>query len=48
MVTCSFGVNIYTTRCFNWISVGYYNEYVWIRKKGDTTWQRFESYKDNT
>ena len=48
MVTCSFGVNIYTTRCFNWISVGYYNEYVWIRKKGNTTWQRFESYKDNT
>ena len=48
MVTCSFGIDIYTTRCFNWISVGYYDEYVWIRKKGDTTWQRFESYKDNT
>lgn len=48
MVTCSFGVNIYTTRCFNWISVGNYDEYVWIRKQGDSSWFKFESYKDNT
>lgn len=45
MVSCSFGVNIYTTRCFNWISVGYYDEYIWIRKKDTTNWTIIESYK---
>ena len=45
MVSCSFGVNIYTTRCFNWISVGYYDEYIWIRKKDTSNWIIIESYK---
>ena len=45
MVSCSFGVNIYTTRCFNWISVGYYDEYIWIRKKDTSNWTIIESYK---
>lgn len=45
MVTCAFGINGYTTRTFNWVSVGEYNEYCWIRKKGTETWKRFESYK---
>lgn len=46
MVTCSFGLNIHTTRCFNWISCGYFDEYVWIRRKGSDSWAaRFESYK---
>lgn len=45
MVTCAFGVNIYLDRTFNWISVGYYDEYVWVRKKGTATWSRFGSYK---
>lgn len=44
MPTVSFGINIYTTRCFNWVSTGTYDEYVFLRKKGDTTWLRFESY----
>lgn len=44
MVTCSFGIDVYNTRCFNWISCGYLDEYVWIRKKGDTTWLKFQSY----
>lgn len=44
MVTCSFGVDIYKTRTFNWISVGYFNEYLWVKKKGDNTWNRFSSY----
>ena len=48
MVSCSFGVNLHTTRCFNWISVGNYNEYIWLRKKGNSDWVRFESYKDTT
>lgn len=43
MVTCSFGINMYTTRTFNWISAGEFDEYVFI-KSGDT-WLPFESYK---
>ena len=31
------------TRCFNWISVGYYDEYIEIRKKGDTDWTKHYS-----
>lgn len=42
MVTCSFGINMMTTRCFNWFSAGYANEFVFI-KVGDI-WERFESY----
>ena len=36
------------TRCFNWVSKGYYDEYVWYRKKGATSWTRIESFKDLT
>ena len=43
MVTCSFGINIYKTRTFNWISCGSFDEFVWL-KVGDT-WIPFESYK---
>lgn len=43
MVTCSFGRNIYTTRTFNWISAGQFDEYVWL--KSGNTWIQFESYK---
>jgi hypothetical protein len=47
MVTCSFGIDMFTTRCFNWFSIGTHNEYVFI--KTNTGWARFESYggKDN-
>ncbi len=45
MVTCSFGINGYTTRCFNWISIGYFDEYLWLREKDTEQWIRFESYK---
>lgn len=46
MVYCSFGVDIYTERCFNWISAGVYDEYIWLRKKGSETWTyAFESYR---
>lgn len=48
MVTCSFGINIHTTRCFNWISVGNFNEYVYIRRQGTEEWYKFESYKEST
>lgn len=46
MVNCSFGTNIYTDRCFNWISAGVYDEYVWLRKKDTDEWTyAFESYR---
>lgn len=44
MVTCSFGIDAHRTKTFNWISAGYFDEFVWIRKKGNTDWMRFESY----
>ena len=45
IVSVSFGIDMYRTRCFNWISAGYFREYVWIRRKGQTSWEsRFESY----
>ena len=45
MTTCSFGIDVYNTRCFNWISCGLFNEYVWMRQQGSTSWTKFESYK---
>lgn len=45
MVTTSFGVDIYKTRTFNWISVGYYDEYVWIKPSSASNWStRIQSY----
>ena len=44
MVTCSFGVDVYKTRCFNWISCGSFDEYLWVRKQGETNWKSFASY----
>lgn len=31
------------TRCFTWVSVGYYDEYLEYRKKGDSDWNRLYS-----
>ena len=44
MVTCSFGIDVYKTRCFNWISCGAFDEYLWVRKQGETDWKSFSSY----
>lgn len=35
------------TRCFNWVSVGYYEEYIEWRKIGETKWNRQLSYVPN-
>ena len=43
-VTVSFGMNPYTTRCFNWVSGGLFDEYVFI--KIGNSWKRIESYKE--
>lgn len=54
-LTCSFGIQATdnsstggpgATRCFNWNSVGYYDEYLWFKKKSDTQWTKIESYKE--
>lgn len=45
MITCAFGINMLTTRCFNWISGGIFDEFIWIREKGTSDWIcRYESY----
>ena len=43
-VCCSFGIDTYKTRCFNWVSAGEFDEYVWI-KEDSNTWNKYESYK---
>ena len=48
MVSCFFGIDMQTTRCFSWVSGCDQNEYVWIRQKGETDWHRFESYKGDS
>ena len=45
MVTVTFGRNAHTTRCFNWVSVGYYDEYLRYRKAGTSNWKTIESFK---
>lgn len=48
VVTCSFGWNAHTTRCFNWLSKGYYDEFIKIWKDGtnESTAEVFESFKE--
>jgi hypothetical protein len=47
IVTCSFGQNAHTTRCFSWLSVGYYDEYIWFADaQGEYLPEnKFESFK---
>lgn len=45
-VTCTFGYNPHTTRCFTWASKGYRDEYLQYRKKGNTEWITIESFKE--
>ncbi len=51
-INCTFGIQATdngngATRCFNWVSVGYYDEYIEYRKKGTDNWTRQYSIKDN-
>lgn len=52
MVTCSFGIDVYNTRCFNWISCGVFDECLWIHRKGhvddkgNDIWSSFKSYTE--
>lgn len=44
-VTVSLGEDIYTTRCFNWLSGSNENEYVWVYEENGNLVGKFESYK---
>jgi len=44
-VTVSYGANVYTTRCFNWLSAANLDEYVWIYDSNGNQLGVFESYK---
>ena len=52
VITCSFGIQATdngkgATRCFNWISKGVRDEYIWIRAKGVEEWgAAYESFKN--
>lgn len=41
------GENKRATRCFNWISVGRYNEYIAYRKLGESEWKKVYSITSN-
>ncbi len=47
IITCSFGYNAHTTRCFTWVSKGYYDEYIWFADDNGnyTEVNKFESFK---
>lgn len=46
--------NIRASRCFNWLSVGYYDEYLWYRSipvdktEAPSEWIKVESFKNET
>lgn len=51
-INCLFGIQATdsgfgATRCFNWVSVGNYDEFVEIRKKDTTDWVRYYSITRN-
>ena len=48
VVTCSFGFNAHTTRCFNWLSKGYYDEFIkiWADGTSEATADIYESFKE--
>lgn len=47
IINCTLGHNASTTRCFNWISKGYYDEYIWFRKDSEdySDENKYESFK---
>ena len=56
VITCSFGIEAVdkedgngATRCFNWVSKGRHNEFIWIRKEGTSDWgTAHESFKSGS
>lgn len=54
LISCTFGRQATApnaTRCFNWVSVGYFDEYLWYKSKGSSgegPWTKVESFKNET
>lgn len=51
LISITFGIQATApnaTRCFNWVSVGYYDEYIWYCSKGSGVWKKVESFKNET
>ena len=46
MVTVTLGRDAHTTRCFNWVSVGFYDEFLSYRIQGTDDWTSVESTND--
>lgn len=42
------GTNKTATRCFNWISVGYYDEFLEYKKSTDTSWKKLHSITESS
>lgn len=50
IVTCSFGRDAHRTRCFNWVSKGYYDEFIWFSDESgvyEDESTMHESFKEN-
>ena len=51
MINVTFGIQATApnaTRCFNWVSCGYYDEFLWFRKKPTDSWTKVESFKNES
>lgn len=54
LISCTFGRQATApnaTRCFNWVSVGYFDEYLWYKSKGSSgegPWTKVKSFKNET
>lgn len=46
VVTCTFGYDAHKTRCFNWISKDYYDEYIKIWTDSEENAEIYESFKE--
>lgn len=50
-ITCTFGLQATApnaSRCFNWISTEYHDEYLWYKKSDESVWNKVESFKNET
>jgi hypothetical protein len=46
VLTCTFGFDAHSTRCFTWVSEGYYDEYLEYRAQNSQVITRVESFKE--
>lgn len=46
LINVTFGIDAHKTRCFNWVSKDYNDEYIWIKKSGASDFTKYESFKE--